>query len=392
MPFEDELAEMNESYFLREFTYSNTLFRHRPENDEGLTEVELADSLIRLGNSIIAYQLKERLAEPNTTVEIEERWFNRKVVYKGARQIRDTRQYLATHEVITLENHRGHLLDLRGNSIEKIHQLIVFKPHELLANNLRMKKFYISETAGIIHLIDSDNYLGIVQTLLTPAEIMDYLLHRESLIHRWGQSVNQVPEQSLVGHYLFGKDIEEEPSENDVIYLAALNTQTNEWDISGIMRLYADRIIRVEEDTRYYPILEALALLKRSELKLFKERFIKAKDDAFENVDVRPYRFAVPRLNLGFIFIPLPQEEMRERDKFLQILTDLNKYDLRLERCLGMVFLKEDEQSFFVDWHYIDYPWEEDEQAAAVIEDANPFREVFERTVPAYNFNGNEDN
>jgi hypothetical protein len=93
VPFEDEITTRNQAHFFQEFTYSNTTFRTRGESDTE-SEVELADSLLWLGNDLVVYQLKERQAPANTTPEQESAWFNRKVLGKGMKQVRDTLRYL----------------------------------------------------------------------------------------------------------------------------------------------------------------------------------------------------------------------------------------------------------------------------------------------------------
>jgi hypothetical protein len=119
VPFEDEIAALNQAYFFREFTYSNTTFRTRGESDTE-SEVELADSLLWLGRDLVVYQLKERQAPANTTPEQESAWFNRKVLGKGTKQVRDTLRYLESGASIPLENHRGHQFNLSRSSIEYI--------------------------------------------------------------------------------------------------------------------------------------------------------------------------------------------------------------------------------------------------------------------------------
>jgi hypothetical protein len=73
--FADELAALNEWHFFREFVYSQTTFRPIPGR-----EVELADSIVCLGDVLIAYQLKER----EHAVESRRRWHSKKATYNKA--------------------------------------------------------------------------------------------------------------------------------------------------------------------------------------------------------------------------------------------------------------------------------------------------------------------
>ena len=78
MTFEEDIANFNEHFFFKEFTYSRSTFSPSPS-----TELELADSLIWLDRLAIVFQLKERGIRGPTTPHDEERWFDRKVVSPG---------------------------------------------------------------------------------------------------------------------------------------------------------------------------------------------------------------------------------------------------------------------------------------------------------------------
>lgn len=66
MTFADDLAALNAWHFFREFTYARNTFRPAPGQ-----EFELADSLIWLGDLLIAYQLKERELVPGANAETD---------------------------------------------------------------------------------------------------------------------------------------------------------------------------------------------------------------------------------------------------------------------------------------------------------------------------------
>ena len=73
MTFESEIALLNEHFFFKEFTYSKNTFSPHPS-----TEIELADSIIWLGELAIIFQLKERNVSGSTTIEKEKTWFEKK--------------------------------------------------------------------------------------------------------------------------------------------------------------------------------------------------------------------------------------------------------------------------------------------------------------------------
>jgi hypothetical protein len=192
--FADELAALNEWHFFREFVYSQTTFRPLPKQ-----EVELADNVVCLGDILIVYQLKERERLSKSDADTEKRWFVNKVLGKATRQIRDTDQYLRDHRVIELQNARGHHSEVALSLIRQFHKLVVYLPHAQLPAECRAVKHHRSTTVGVIHVISGRDYLGIVRTLLTPAEIADYLSFRENLISLWPEDILRVSEPSLVG-------------------------------------------------------------------------------------------------------------------------------------------------------------------------------------------------
>lgn len=379
MTFEEEISSLNQAYFFKEFTYSQTTFIPQSQ-----TELELADNLVWLEDSLIVFQVKERATQDDVIPEREERWYNRKVLGVGTRQIRDTLTYINTHDNISLSNHRGHQFDLESSSIEKIHKLVVFKPDNALSEASKNQKYYESQTAGIIHIIPTENYRGIIQTLITPAEVMEYLSYRENLINRWGEYLNTLPEQALVGHYIAGED-DERPVLEHARYLEEINQDVQTWDITGIMHLYADRIIDAgEQATDYYKIISNLAKLDRGALRVFKERYLLSIENVNSNELVQPYRFSCPSLDLGFIFIPLTEEHIPYQQNAIVNFTTAHKYDQRLTKCIGITFQKYGDERYDVGWCYIDEPWQYDEEMEVFLEEDFPFREVRVRWNPRY--------
>ncbi|MCI0564160.1 MAG: hypothetical protein MN733_37270, partial [Nitrososphaera sp.] len=370
MSFEDEIAQLNEHFFFREFTYSKNTFRPSPT-----AEAELADSILWLGDVVVAFQLKERNISGATTAEEESRWFERKVLSRGTQQIRDTLTYLRSHDVIEIGNHRGHKFHLDSSKITTMHKVICYLANDFLPDECGAKKFYRSGTAGIIHLIQAKDYLGIVRTLLTPPELSEYLSFREELIEKWDDAVNSVPEPALVGQYLCG-DADTSPNSAFLEYLSALEHRIDEWDMSGIIKQFPDRVTTDNETTDYYSIVAELAKLKRNELREFKKRFQLTMEKCRSNEFVQPYRFACPRTDCGFVFIPLEREFLDHRQQGLQNLTYACKYDLKLPKCIGVSFAPEKDGWYSVEWCYMEFPWGFDAEVDERLKQNNPFREV----------------
>jgi hypothetical protein len=380
MPFEDSISELNEWHFFKEFVYAQNNFRPAPNQ-----EVELADNIIWLDNLLIAFQIKEREASPEANEETERRWFERKVLRKATQQTRDTLKYLSENESIEVTNLRGDTFGLKFADIEQFHKLVVYHPSAQLPPDCLKIKFHQSRTADTIHIIASHDYLGIIQTLLTPAEFAEYLSFREELIEIWGAEVNQVPEPAIVGQFLYGSTAEK-PSVQFLDRLRALNIESDDWDMSGVIAHFPDRARPSESPTDYYPIVRELASLKRNELREFKRRFQLSIEKAKSDVFCKPFRIATPRTDCGFVFIPITKEFLPHRRIGLQNFTLAHKYDLKLSKCIGISIADHSEGWFDVEWCYVEAPWAQDPEIERVLRDNNPFRDIRETELARYHF------
>jgi hypothetical protein len=378
MTFAETLADLNEWHFFREFVYSKNTFRPSPQ-----IEVELADNVLWLGELLLVYQLKEREAAPDTTDAAERKWFEKKILDQATRQIRDTVRYLNENNSIELQNHRGHSLSLEFGKIRQLHKLVVYLPNKLLPQDCLNLKYHNSRTAGVIHIIPAHDYLGIVRTLLTPAEVADYLDFREELIALWGEQTKEVPEPALVGQFLYG-DSSTPPSLSFLELLKTLDQRADEWDMSGIISQFPDRVTTENAPTDYYAIITELASLKRNELKEFKLRFQMSVDKSRADEVTRPYRIAIPRRDCGFVFIPLTKALFPHRQGALLHLTLAHKYDQRVSKCIGVAIGNHKQGWFNADWCYAEVPWEQDDYMDKLLEDNNPFRAVKVGELPRY--------
>jgi len=383
MTFADELASLNEWHFFREFVYSRNTFRPMPGQ-----EVELADNLVSLGALLVAYQLKERELVPGANADTEKRWFERKVLKQATRQVRDTVRYLNEVETIEVQNHRGHTFGVTFNTIQQFHKLVVYLPQTALPDEYRRIKHHRSRTVGVIHIMPAYDYLGIVRTLLTPGEVVEYLGFREELIDRWETAILAVPEPALVGQYLHG-DSEVRPSMDFVDHLKQLEHRSQEWDISGIIEKFPDRVTTDNTPTDYYPIVRELALLKRNELREFKQRFQLSLEKARADTFTRPYRIAVPRTDCGFVFLPTTKEMLPHRRAGLMNFTLAHKYDQRLPKCIGVSIADDVDGWFTAEWCYMEFAWEEDLEMERLLKENNPFRDVKVAELPRYTYRDN---
>lgn len=104
-----------------------------------------------------------------------------------------------------------------------------------------------------------------------------------------------------------------------------------------------------------------------------------------------PYRIAFPRLNCGFIFIPWLREDKSKSLDVLQIYTEVHKYDQKLDKCIGVIFIEDDKESdeekgwALVEWCFLEHEWEFNAELEKILKDA-PFREVSCKEINRYEF------
>lgn len=377
--FEAEIGRINASYFFREFTFSSNTFKPDPKK-----ELELADKIVWLDDLLIVSQLKERNPPPDTMSENESRWFRDEVLKKATRQVRDTISYLKTYPHIEVCNNRGHAFDIARARVTQLHKLVVYDPHPLLPVDCAFKKYHRSRSAGVIHLIHSAAYLGILNTLVTPIEIGEYLAFREVLINEWEDALSTVSEKAVVGQYVRNLP-GVRPSAEFGKYVEELEQKDKDWDISRIIHLFAERQTTPDTPKEIgYKVLRELAKLYRTEMAEFKKRFRFSMDKALADAACLPHRFTTSK-DCGFVFIPLKRKDLPHRHNLLLNFTALNKYEQKLGKCIGLTFIAEGEGNWCdVQWCPMEFPWAENEKLKAALNDNYPFRPVKERRIERY--------
>jgi hypothetical protein len=381
MTLENHMSQINENIFFKEFCFSRNEFSPCQES-----ELEFADHVIWLDDLLITFQLKERALSGAHTRETEITWFKKKVVGKATKQIRDTLHYLNTYEEVNITNEKGHIFNVVSGKISKRIHVVSYAPHDLLPEEYRSKKFHLSSTAGLIHMIPFDDYVGICQTLITPAEIGQYLEFRKDISTKHESKVNALPEQALVGQFLCG-DFGADPDIDFVKYLAEFNQVYAEFDFSHILRIFADRIVNASNPHEYYQILKELAKLNRNELKEVKYRFDLCIEKCRKNEFCLPYRVTFPRTGCGFFFIIVRPEHISNTINALQNFTYGHKYDQKLNKCIGTSFSR-DGQYFDIGWCYIEEEWTHDREMEQRLKENSPFRPVKAEIKPRYRLGG----
>jgi len=381
LDLEEYLSDLNEFYFFKEFTYTKNLFR----TSDG-QEIEVADNILVIDDLYIAFQLKERKEIPNATSNTESKWFEKKVIKKATKQIRDTINYFIDYEEVVLTNNQGHSFNIATSKVEKIHKVVLFKPGKHLSEKDFNTRYHVSSTVGIIHIIPDNDYLGIVKYLLTPFEVHDYLNFRESMINKWGKKLKSVPEAALVGQYLTGDEISE-PNIQFMSALVALEQDIENWDMTGIIKTFPDKMINFGYEKDYYHIVRELAKLMRNDLREFKTRFKLSMEAAKKDEFCLPYRFALPRTNCAFLFIPLEKNNEDLKRQALKNLAIAHKYDVKMQRCVAATFIYHGNDYYDVDWCFMDFPWEYNPEIEERLSKDFPFRKVKQKLINRYEFN-----
>lgn len=231
-----------------------------------------------------------------------------------------------------------------------------------------------------------------LETLITPGEFLDYLEYRQALLGRF-KSASRMSEKSLLGRYLWLPVSEAvtnyELTKNFSERVDRLVPKKSQFDISYILRNFREHIESasgLKEKTDYYYILVEFAKLRRYELGVAKQR-IQACLKAIETDSFRaPYRFISAHTHCGFLFVPIHSSQLSSRIDVLVALTDLSKYEQRLERYVGVAFAKSEPGVIDIRWVLIERPWVSDSKLEKLLKEHNPFRRLRGKVTFPYSF------
>jgi len=365
---ENLITQINSNVFFKEFTFRKNDFKALDAN----SELEFADNVVWLDRIFFVYQIKEK--ENNTSDQVK--WFKNKVLNKAVKQVKSTLQYIHTYPEITIENERGHSLNiLKAKEYLNPRKIIIYNTEDNFPDQYRHQKFYDSKDVGLIHLFHAEDYYWICKFLFTPAEIEEYLNFREELFLFDKQASNLLPEQYFLGHFFETLEANHfNPSYiNNVKEFTA---NEGDFDISLIIENFSKNIKLVNHQTEYYPIIQEIAKLNRSELSAFKRSFTLAVENS-EKIDMTlPYRMYISATDCAFIFIPLHSSKCQHWKTALYNLTMAHKYDSICQKCIGVIIFRDpDAKEYFeLYWQFADSEWEYDEILEKEIKNNFPFR------------------
>lgn len=384
-------TELHSLLFFEEFTFA----RNRFSPPQG-SELELADAVVMLGDTLLIYQIKERSAADAGDQEAERRWFDSAIRRSGLKQIRNTLGYLSGYDEINVPNERGRTFNLAARRYADILKLVIYHPSTNLPDDCRSIRCHISKTAGFIHIVTAQDYLEIARTLRVPRDVVEYFKYRERVLRRFVDRHAQLHDASIAGHFIGGNH-ETLPTINSLKFLHQLIQDAREWDISGLLRgIHDHKVAPGYSDDDYYAILIEFAKLPRSMWYKVKERVLLCIEKVKKGETIRPYRMAYPATGTGFVFIAVPPEVSRDlrwpTTKLLGLrnFTAAHKYDQKLGQCIG-VQVSFDGEYFEVLWCLISHAWENDPEMQRVLESDFPFRAVRETVLQGYKFDDDSD-
>jgi hypothetical protein len=361
--------------FFEEFSFARNKF-----TPPGRSEVEFADAVVPLDDVLLVFQIKERVQVSISTLDGERRWFEKKVIRKATKQIRDTLGFLESCDAVPIQNQRGRQFDIASLHFREVIRVVIYRGAENLPSACRTKKHHTSATAGFIHLFEAGDYLEMARTLRVPEDVIRYLRYRESAITRFDAACRDLPEASMVGGFVGGED-DHAPSHESHLNLHRMLPDEDSWDISSYLRTLRDRTSHPAYDDDYYAILREFIRLPRSVWREFKTRLLLCIENVESDTFALPYRIAYPTRDVGIMLFSADpsftaQEQWQDsRIQGLINLTELHKFDQKLRKCIGVQVAKVGGY-FDIEWCMIDREWEDEPVHRAKLNDASPFRPV----------------
>ena len=351
---EKEITQINQNVFFKEFTFDKNDFII-----DGHNKVELADNVLWLDDLMIVIQIKEKDLKGNSSVDD---WLKNKVFKKAKDQVKNTLKYLYEHKTISIANghNENHILDIR--KIVSIHSVIIYKIDDWNKESEVAKK-YITQDNRLIHFISFDDYIQVCRYIITPVELGQYLYFREKML-RNNMNIDELPEQYFLAHY-FQNPIN---TTFNILYICNLNkicekiiSKEDEFYLGNFISHMRETLYAYGNERDYYFTVRELAKLNRGEMKLFKERLLAIIHGEPKSLPVLMKRFASDRTKCGFVLMKLNEDVKDTWSNALINFAYEFKYKWKLEKCIGLVVLKDNEYYDF-KWCYMEGKWAYDEE------------------------------
>ena len=343
-------AQQHENVFLKAFSFPTAQLPRSPED-----EAELADRVVLMDDIGFIYQLKEREQKVATKPGDLEKWVANNVVKKGAKQVQNTRDLLASYAGLSLVNHFGHRVFLGRRDPNELVSVIIYRvPPKTRA--FRAARFKKGRSGGFVHVLRDVDYFEICQHFVTPTELMNYFGFRRDVLINWDAAAAAVSEEALIGQYL----LEDLSSAPDPKFEKAARSRggPTACEFSFVMETIDSKIASQPDeyaDTECYEILTELALLGRYELKALRQELRLGLEAVRANRFELPFRIAAGRTGCGILVVPVTREFRDRAMDALESLSVASKHELDLPRQIGIGMWQNSE---FVDieWIFLDGP------------------------------------
>ena len=266
------LSAFSKMYFYNELVQDELKFK-----PAGRTEVELADLIVNLGETILAIQLKARDENEQTNnMEKESKWLDSKSK-KAKKQVKDTIEYISNGEPLQFKNGRNQLITI--NPEAKIVPLVVFMNRKIEIYPHVLKKH--SENSITINCMSYEDFKTMCEVLVTPIEIIQYLGYRQTFYEdngsvdcwvNWDENdvvtlSKPMRKESLVYQFLY-ETYGIKHRKNEDVYLK---------DFRLFLHNLPEHTDWESENNASFSVVQFLAHLDRVEIKNFWERLNKVR-------------------------------------------------------------------------------------------------------------------
>ena len=371
---QDFTTQQNENAFLRAFSFSTIQL-------PVTADVELADRVILMDDIGFIFQLMERELKVASKPGDLEKWITNHVVRRGIKQIQNTRDLLKTYLGLSIVNGFGHRVLIPPKNPDMLVSVIVYRvPPKTRA--FRAARFKKNRNGGFVHILRDADYFEIAHHFVTPAELIDYFGFRRDILINWDPAATAVSEAALIGQYL----LEDYSSAPDERFEGASRSRggPTACEFSFVLDSLAADISSQEgdfADTDCYEILSELARLARYELRALKQQVRLALEAVRANRFELPFRIASSRTGGGFLVLPVTKEFNDRAYQALQSLSLASKYELNLERQVGIGMWRNSE---FIDieWIFLNGSNLSDPDLDERLAHSYPFRRASEQRLP----------
>jgi hypothetical protein len=372
----DFAAQQHENVFTRAFSYAASQLPISFDED-----VELADRVLMMDDIGFIFELCEREQKVTSKSGDLEKWISNHVMRKGVKRIQNTRDLLGRYMGLSLVNHFGHRVTVSPKEPESFVTMIIYRV-PAKSRPFRAARFKKSRNGGFVHVLRDADYFEICHHFVTPSELLDYFNFRRDVLLNWDPPSAAVSESALIGQYL----LEDFSSPPDAKFERAARSRggPTACEFSFVLETLGSKIAGQEEefaDTDGYEILLELALLGRYELRALKLQLRLALEAVRANRFELPYRIAPDRTDCGFLTVPVTTEFHDRANNALRSLSRAAKYELGLERQVGIGMWKNSE---FVDieWIFLEGSNPPDPDLEQRLAYSYPFRRTSEQRLP----------